>query len=110
MFVSLIPLIFWATTANMAAHIQGGYITTQVRRGPQADFDQPSLIRSLPDLFAQPELFDPNRYLFSEHGTKPGANDDGMRASIPFGSGRVSLYRSWRYFSLTMIRRDFVLG
>ncbi|KAF9468287.1 cytochrome P450 [Collybia nuda] len=41
-----------------------------------------------PDSFDRPEEFLPERYLLSEHGTKPGANGDDFRNSLPFGSGK----------------------
>lgn len=41
------------------------------------------------ELFEQPESFNPDRYLQSEYGTKTGVNDDGLRATFPFGFGRV---------------------
>ncbi|KAG1894635.1 cytochrome P450, partial [Suillus fuscotomentosus] len=40
------------------------------------------------EVFDEPEVFRPERFLLSEHGTKPGVDSKDWRASIPFGSGR----------------------
>ncbi|KAG1869384.1 cytochrome P450, partial [Suillus subalutaceus] len=42
----------------------------------------------LSEVFDEPEVFRPERFLLSEHGTKPGVDSKDWRASIPFGSGR----------------------
>lgn len=39
--------------------------------------------------YDQPHVFDPDRFLRSEFGTKKGANNIGRRHTIVFGSGRV---------------------
>lgn len=44
-----------------------------------------------PDIFEEPEVFRPERYLLTEHGTKPGVDSRDFRATLPFGSGRVRL-------------------
>lgn len=41
-----------------------------------------------PDAFENPEVFDPGRYLLTEHGTKPGVDDSYYRSTLAFGSGR----------------------
>ncbi|KAJ7807024.1 cytochrome P450 [Mycena olivaceomarginata] len=39
-------------------------------------------------LFDNPEDFIPERYLLSEHGTKPGVDGSDLRPTFPFGFGR----------------------
>ncbi|KAF7328683.1 putative cytochrome P450 [Mycena sanguinolenta] len=41
-----------------------------------------------PDLFDDPENFIPDRYLLTEHGTKPGVDGSDLRPTLPFGAGR----------------------
>ncbi|KAJ3560400.1 hypothetical protein NP233_g10860 [Leucocoprinus birnbaumii] len=41
-----------------------------------------------PEAFDEPDEFRPERFLLSEHGTKPGVDDGDWRSSIPFGSGK----------------------
>ena len=47
-----------------------------------------------PDYFDEPEIFKPERYLNSQHGTKEGVNTTGFRENLPFGAGRVGLITS----------------
>lgn len=44
-----------------------------------------------PDLFDDPETFEPERFLRSEYGTKPGVDDQDFRHTFLFGAGRVSV-------------------
>jgi len=41
-----------------------------------------------PDLFAEPEIFNPDRYVANEHGVKPGVDTQDFRDWLPFGFGR----------------------
>ncbi|KAL1745669.1 cytochrome P450 [Schizophyllum fasciatum] len=41
-----------------------------------------------PELFDDPYTFNPERYMLSEHGTKPGINNSDVRTSVIFGFGR----------------------
>lgn len=43
------------------------------------------------ELFEDPSVFNPERYLNSEFGVKEGANVNGLRDNLPFGAGRVSV-------------------
>jgi len=41
-----------------------------------------------PEVYDDPESFNPDRYLRSEHGTKPGINEADFRHTLIFGAGR----------------------
>ncbi|KAJ7580165.1 cytochrome P450 [Mycena floridula] len=41
-----------------------------------------------PDAFDEPDVFNPDRYLLTEHGTKVGFDASDFRANFAFGSGR----------------------
>ncbi|KAL1736902.1 cytochrome P450 [Schizophyllum commune] len=41
------------------------------------------------DAFDKPDVFDPERYLLTPHGTKPGYDDSAFRSTLMFGSGRM---------------------
>ena len=43
-----------------------------------------------PELYDCPDVFRPERYLESKHGTKPGVDTDMFRDNFMFGAGRVS--------------------
>ena len=42
-----------------------------------------------PDVYDAPETFNPDRYLRSEYGTKPGVDESDFRHTLIFGAGRV---------------------
>ena len=44
-----------------------------------------------PRFFDEPETFNPDRFLRSEFGTRPGADNTGRRHDMLFGSGRVCI-------------------
>lgn len=46
-----------------------------------------------PEMFEDPHLFNPDRYMKSEFGTKPGVDTTGFRDDLGFGFGRVSSFR-----------------
>ncbi|KIK69489.1 hypothetical protein GYMLUDRAFT_35558 [Collybiopsis luxurians FD-317 M1] len=41
-----------------------------------------------PDVFKDPEVFNPDRYIANEFGVKEGVDTSNFRENIPFGSGR----------------------
>jgi len=41
-----------------------------------------------PELFADPDTFNPDRYILTEFGTRPGVDDGDFRHTLPFGFGR----------------------
>ncbi|KAL1719677.1 cytochrome P450 [Schizophyllum commune] len=41
------------------------------------------------DAFDEPNVFRPERYLLTPHGTKPGYDDGAFRSTLMFGSGRI---------------------
>jgi hypothetical protein len=41
-----------------------------------------------PELFEEPNVFKPERFLITEHGMKPGIDDKAMRSDMVFGAGR----------------------
>ena len=49
----------------------------------------PGGINHDPKVFEDPETFNPDRYLRSEYGTKPGVDETDFRHTITFGAGRV---------------------
>jgi cytochrome P450 len=49
-----------------------------------------------PDIFEEPEVFRPERFMLSEHGTRPGM-DTGFRDNFLFGAGRVSVCRYYPF-------------
>ncbi|KAK7031112.1 hypothetical protein VNI00_013717 [Paramarasmius palmivorus] len=44
-----------------------------------------------PALFDKPEIYNPDRYIITENGTKPGVDGSDLRGTLPFGCGRASL-------------------
>ncbi|KAL1710405.1 cytochrome P450 [Schizophyllum commune] len=41
-----------------------------------------------PDLFDEPYTLNPDRFMLTEHGTKPGVDDSAFRSTLIFGFGR----------------------
>lgn len=46
--------------------------------------------------YEDPHIFNPDRYIQSEFGTKPGVDTTGYRKDLVFGFGRVSIFIYWR--------------
>lgn len=46
---------------------------------------------SQPDLYDNPDIFNPERYLLTENGTKAGVDGSDLRPNLAFGCGRVSI-------------------
>lgn len=42
-----------------------------------------------PEVYDHPEVFNPERYVLREYGTKPGIDEKDFRDTFFFGSGRV---------------------
>jgi hypothetical protein len=66
-----------------------------------------------PDVYDHPEIFNPDRYLQKEYGTKQGVDESDFRHTLIFGAGRVSHIIVIHNKLLTFrsrIHRDFVLG
>ena len=43
-----------------------------------------------PDVYNHPEIFNPEQYLHSEHGTKLGVDESDFRHTLIFDTGKVS--------------------
>ncbi|ESK89761.1 cytochrome p450 [Moniliophthora roreri MCA 2997] len=41
-----------------------------------------------PALFDEPEIYNPDRYILAENGTRPGVDGSNLRANLAFGCGR----------------------
>ncbi|KAF5369132.1 hypothetical protein D9757_011081 [Collybiopsis confluens] len=72
-----------STTTDIA----GECCIIQARVNLEAIFEL-MVLNIILDSFYHPEEFLPGRYLESEYGTKPGANGQDFRHSLPFGSGK----------------------
>lgn len=53
--------------------------------------------------YADPNVFNPDRYIKSELGTIPGADNIDRRGDLHFGAGRVRLACTYRYRRIFMI-------
>ena len=63
------------------------------------------------ELLEDPNVFNPDRYLVTPHGTRPGVYDNDMRSTFIFGYGRVRcLLLSQAETSLTKVTQRICPG